>query len=548
MTVTLTLPDERAPVTIEDFLRLLLRNALLLIVVTVIGAAAGYGYSYTKAEVYQASALGFVSGAAGTNTDPATGTQGEYSKAQFYLPLFQTRTVGQAIVDRLGTGGNPDAVAGSLTATLDPNAPIITVTATAGTAQEASDIANASIEAVAAEADSLEPGSGAQLRAYQVAQQPGAPIGPDRTRYGAAGAAVGLVIALGLAWLRNRNDSRIRTADDIRTALAVPSLGVLPDAKDFARPKKGPLPEPRSFHAREALRKIRTNLRYVDVDEPPRSIVVTSTAPGEGKSTVAANLARVMSRAGQRTLLIDADLRRPVEARQFGIDGSVGLSQLLAGGVDLADVIIEDPASRVRILPAGEIPPNPSELLGSRRMHELVAALSEEYFVIIDAPPVLAVTDAQLLARHTDGAILVAVPGRTRSEGATRAVEAIRGVGGKVFGVVMNRAPQGRLTRMAYGDAEYGYSAQGYGSRKYAYGYAKGQVTGPEAEVEVADDVVRAETPQSVVPEQSAPAHTHTGDPAPASDGARAAVAPAARGGRRMRRVEDPSPQEGQGR
>lgn len=541
MAGTSTLPDERALVTIEDFLRLLLRNALLLIVVTLIGAAAGFGYSFTKPEVYQASALGFVRGAGGggEQTDPNAATQGEYSKAQFYLPLFQTRAVGQGIADSLGTGADPDAVAGSLFATLDPNAPIITVTATAGSPQEASDIANASIQAVAAESDKLEPGSGQQLVAYQVALVPSAPISPDRQKFLLAGAGVGLVLALAIAWLRNRNDSRIRTADDIKTTLAVPALGVLPDAKDFARPKKGVLPEPRSFHAREALRKFRTNLRYVDVDSPPRSIVVTSSAPGEGKSTVAANLARVMARAGQRTLLIDADLRRPIEARQFGIDGSVGLSQVLAGSVDLADVITEDPASPVRILPAGEIPPNPSELLGSRRMHELVAALSDEYFIIIDAPPVLAVTDAQLLARHTDGAILVAVPGRTRVEGATRAVESIRGVGGKVYGVVMNRAPQGRLTRMAYGDPEYGYSSQGYGSRRYSYGYAKGQVTGPEAEVEVADDVISAPTPRSVRPE------TPEDSEATETLGAHEAAGAADRGGRRMRRVNGPTGPEG---
>lgn len=486
--------------TIEDFFRLLLRNAVLLIVTAVLGAVVGYGYSYTKPEVYQATALGFVRNAAGSGAS-SDGTQGQYSKAQFYLPLFQTRAVGKSIVATLGGDGDPDAIAGSLMTTLDPNAPIITVTATAGSPQEASDIANASVAAVAKEADTLEPGTGSQLVAYQTAQVPGAPVAPDRRKFALIGLAVGLLLGLGLAWLRNRNDSRVRTVDDIRSALAVPSLGVLPEAKDFVRGKDGLLPEPRSFHSREALRKVRTNLRYIDVDEPPRSIVVTSSAPGEGKSTVAANLARVMSRAGQRTLLIDADLRRPVEARQFGLDGAVGLSQLLAGTVSLSDVIQEVPGGMLSILPAGEVPPNPSELLGSRRMHELVRELEREYFVIVDAPPVLAVTDAQLLTRHADGAILVAIPGRTRVEGLSRAVDSVRGVGGKVFGVVMNRASKGRINRIAYGDAEYGYSAYGYGSRGYAYGYSKGEITGPEAEVEVPEDVAAAPAPETVVPE-----------------------------------------------
>lgn len=500
-----------SPVTIEDFFRLLLRNLALLLVAVLVGGGLGFAYSYTRPAEYQASALGFVRGATGGGTSQTDqGTQGQYSQAQFYLPLFQTRAVGEGITRSLHLQESPDAVAGSLVSTLDPNAPIITVTATAATPRQASDIANASIAAVAAEANKLSPGTGDQLVAYQSALVPGAPVRPDRKRYALLGAAIGLLLGLGLAWLRNRNDSRVRTVDDIRTAVAVPSLGVLPESKDFARPKSGLLRDPRAFHAREALRKLRTNLRYADVDRPPRSIVITSSAPSEGKSTVAAHLARVMARAGQRTLLIDADLRRPVEAQQFGVDGSIGLSQLLAGTVALADVLQADPDSRLTVLPAGEVPPNPSELLGSRRMHELVAELSEDYVIVIDAPPVLAVTDAQLLSRHADGAILVAVPGRTRIEGLTRAVEAIRGVGGTVYGVVMNRASASRLTRLAYGDAEYGYSAYGYGSQRYSYGYAKGRVTGPEAEIEVADDVVTAPTPASVVPEGPGAAGTGT--------------------------------------
>ncbi|NOJ99423.1 CpsD/CapB family tyrosine-protein kinase, partial [Corallococcus coralloides] len=159
---------------------------------------------------------------------------------------------------------------------------------------------------------------------------------------------------------------------------------------------------------REALRKLRTNLRFVDVDNPPRSIVITSSAPAEGKSVVSANLARVIAGTGQPTLLIDADLRRPQVAKEFGIDGGVGLSQLLAGAVSLDDVIHEVPGSLLSVLPAGQIPPNPSELLGSRRMQDMIRELGRHYFVVIDAPPVLAVTDAQLLTRHADGAVLVA--------------------------------------------------------------------------------------------------------------------------------------------
>lgn len=467
-------------VTIEDFLRLLLRNALLLIAVTVLGAAAGFGISFLRPAVYSASALGYVSASAQTDEqgNPISQASGnmdfQYAKAQSYLPLFRTRAVGERVVEELGLSQSPDAVAGSLQTTLDPNAPIITVTAFASTPEEASRIADAAVTATAAEALELETGGqggsnvSVALVPYQTALVPGAPISPDRTLYLAAGAASGLLLALGIAWVRDRNDTRLRTADDLAAITDAPLLGTLPDDKDLGRAKDGRLHDPSGFAAREAVRKLRTNLRYVDVDAPPRSIVVTSSAPGEGKSTVAANLARVMARAGQPTLLVDADLRRPMVADEFGIDGAVGLSQVLAGAVSLEDATQPSGTRGLSLLPAGQVPPNPSELLGSRRMHELVEELSRRFFVIVDAPPVLAVTDAQLLARHADGAIVVAVAGRTRSIGLSRSIESIRGVDAKVYGVVFNRASSSRFTRLAYGDAEYGYGGGGY----ERYGYA----------------------------------------------------------------------------
>ncbi len=456
-------------VTIEDFLRFLLRNIILLVAGALLGAGLGYGFSYTKPEIYEASALGYVSASGGTTEDgnpisqAGGNAQVQYQKAQTYLPLFGTRAVGERIVEATGVQMSADEAAGSLTATLDPNAPIITVTAKARNPQVAGEIANAAVEATAAEARMLETGGkegapvAVQLVNYQSALVPSAPVSPDRLKFAAAGAAIGLLLALAIAWLRNRNDSRLRSVDDVQEQLGVPVLGVLPEAKDLSRDKKGRMAEPKDFRSREALRKLRTNLRFVDVDNPPRSIVVTSSVPAEGKSTVAANLARVIARSGQRTVLIDADLRRPVISPGMSVDGAVGLSQVLSGAVRLDDAMQQLKGSNLWVLPSGQIPPNPSELLGSRRMHDLVAELSREMFVIIDAPPVLAVTDAQLLSRHTDGTILVGVSGRSRAEALRKAIDAITGVGANVYGMVLNRVRSTRLGRIAYGDTEYGY-------------------------------------------------------------------------------------------
>lgn len=560
--------------TIEDFLRFLLRNIGLLVVATILGALAGFGYSFTKPEMYSATALGYVSVSAQTDpegnavTQASSNMQFQYDRAQSYLPLFSTRAVGEGIVEKTGLDISPDAAAGSLQATLDPNAPIITVTAIAGTPQEASDLANAAVESAAVEAKKLETGGDAKAQAqvnlvnYQTALTPGAPISPDRKKFAGIGAAAGLVLALGIAWMRNRNDSRIRTVEDLEKAAGAAALGVLPASKDLGRSKQGELLEPRDFRSREALRKLRTNLRFVDVDNPPRSIVVTSSVPAEGKSTVAGNLARVIARSGQRTLLIDADMRRPVIGKAFGLDTEVGLSQLLVGSVTADAAIQRAGDSRLWVLPAGQIPPNPSELLGSRRMHDLVSELGRQFFVIIDAPPVLAVTDAQLLSRHTDGTILVSVPGRTRAEGIRKAVESIRGVGSAVYGVVLNRTTSSRLNRLRYGDAEYGYSTYGnyvYGGKK-GYGYA---VVEPDTDEEVlpAAAAVQDAAPAPILPDAepgaaarpaagAAPAATATpGTPAStasvgSADGsAGSADAPVVPRRRRARRAaEVPSP------
>ncbi|MBB5832762.1 polysaccharide biosynthesis tyrosine autokinase [Brachybacterium aquaticum] len=518
--------------TIEDFLRMMLRNALVLLVLTIVGAVAGLGLSFTRSPVYAASALGYVS--ANTSTDesgsPVAQSGGnmelQYSKAQSYLPLFRTRAVGERVVEDLGLQQSPDSIAGSLQATVDPNAPIITVTAYAGSAEDASAIANSAVEATAAEALELETGAdgrgtpSVQLVPYQTALVPGGPASPDRSRFLLAGAALGLLLGLGLGWLRSRNDSRLRTPEDITALVGVPVLGSLPDVKDFTRTKDGALPEPESFAARESMRKLRTNLRFVDVDSPPRSIVVTSSTAAEGKSTVAANLARVMARAGQPTLLIDADLRRPTVAAAFGVDGKVGLSQLLAKSISVEDALQLSGTRGLTVLPAGHIPPNPSELLGSRSMHELVEEFSRSYFVIIDAPPLLAVTDAQLLSRQVDGALVVAVSGRSRSDELLRGVEAVRSIGGTVYGVVMNRVPSSRLTRIAYGaSAEYG----GYGK---AYDKA--------ANIPEMDEIEIAAIDGREV-ESSAPSHLDSGQ-------ARTTSTPVARtSGRRRADVEPDS-------
>jgi capsular exopolysaccharide synthesis family protein len=204
----------------------------------------------------------------------------------------------------------------------------------------------------------------------------------------------------------------------------------------------------------EALRQLRTNLRFVDVDQPTRAMAITSACPGEGKSTTACNLAIVLAEAGKRVVLVDADLRRPRLAEYLDLEGAIGLTNVLAGQIRVETALQHWGSTGVFVLASGSIPPNPSELLGSRNMADLVAALSAAFdVVIIDTPPLLPVTDAAVLATAVDGTLLVTRHGHTTTSQARQAAEALRAVEGRVLGTVLNMVPGRRAQTYSYYDA-----------------------------------------------------------------------------------------------
>ena len=289
------------------------------------------------------------------------------------------------------------------------------------------------------------------------AEVPGSPISP-RTRLNLLlGLLLGGLIGVGIAVLRHTLDTSVKSSEALEEAADSTPLGTViydPDAG------ASPLVTLRGTPRAEAFRTIRTNLQYVDVDNPPRSVVVTSSLPGEGKSTTACNLAIAVAQAGAKVLLLEADLRRPKVAEYLGVDGSRGLTDVLIGKAPLDSTIIHWNRGMMDFLPAGAIPPNPSELLGSRHMADLLKYLRSRYnVVIIDAPPLLPVTDAAILATVVDGAILVAKYGSTTSEQVADSADALRQVNARILGTVLNFAPVRRRKKYGYG-YEYGY---GYG-------------------------------------------------------------------------------------
>ncbi|GAA4518118.1 polysaccharide biosynthesis tyrosine autokinase [Brevibacterium yomogidense] len=545
--------------TVSDFLRMTIRHAILIAACAIVGAIVAFGIALTRPQVFQASALGYVvtANSAGDVTGINNINTQSVSQAESYIPLFSTQAVAEGVAERTDSDDSAGAIVGSLSATVDPNLPIITVTAQADTADKAQQRANAAVEAVAEEAIKMNNGGEltdnppVRLEPYQTAGLPGAPVAPNFSMFIMSGAGIGLLLGYSVAYYRFRIDTRIRTTRDLEAITDHPNLAVLPSAPAVKR-EDGLMDEPDDFAAREALRKLRTNLRYVNVDSPPRAIVITSSFQGEGKSTIAGNLARVVAESGQRVVLVDADLRRPTVHHSFKVDGTVGLTQAVAGSVDLSQVITATPVEGLFVIPAGQLPPNPSELLGSRKMKDVIERLSAEALVIIDAPPLLPVTDAVLLSVHTDGAIVVVHAGETTQEHLTRAIGNLDKVGSPVLGTVLNKASTKAIGRLVYGDAEYGY---GYGKyqKGYYYGDDKktrmkasktgsvGEITQPAVRpvpayrspgIPASSDTPHNEPPTGAVPVVAATPHNRhvsAATAAPTSTAAAAAAPPSSR-------------------
>lgn len=201
----------------------------------------------------------------------------------------------------------------------------------------------------------------------------------------------------------------------------------------------------------EAYRTLRTNIQFSTFDKKVQVIVITSSGPGEGKSTVSANLSVVMAESGKKTLLIDCDQRKPTVHKKFNLSNQKGLSNFLAGETDLENSFNHTKVENLDVMTSGVKPPNPSELLGSKKMGEFLNSLRDKYdFIILDTPPVLMVTDAQLLSSVSDGTILVVSSGEAQREGAMKAKELLEQVNTKILGVILNKVEESSRSNYGY--------------------------------------------------------------------------------------------------
>ncbi|GAB3163898.1 hypothetical protein GCM10027059_19010 [Myceligenerans halotolerans] len=407
---------------------------------------------------YHASSQAFVSVRGGDDSVSALVAGRNFSAEQVtsYTELVTSPRVLEPVIEELGLADTPASLAARVSAERPKGTVLINIAVTDESPSVAAGVANGIADSLATVVPELETEEGSDTSPVEIstvreATVPEAAASPRPALNVALGLLAGLVLGVGIAVLRDLLDTRVRTPEDIEAVTGASVIGMIP--LDAETPRQ-PLIVSESPHSRraEAFRRLRTNLQFLEVGSGSRCFVVVSALPGEGKSTTAINLAITLADAGSRVAVVDGDLRRPSVSRYLGLEGSVGLTTVLIGKVDLADAMQSWGNENLSVLPSGQIPPNPSELLGSVQMVRTIERLTREYdVVLIDSAPLLPVTDGAILAKMTGGAILVVGAGVAHKAHVHEAAGSLRTVDADLVGTVLNRGEPAERSGYRYG-------------------------------------------------------------------------------------------------
>jgi capsular exopolysaccharide synthesis family protein len=454
---------------LEDYTRVFRTHWLAIFAITLLGGLLAFGWTLTQPKVYTATASAIIT--TGTSTDIGSALVGDnYAKSRVksYVDIAKSRRVAEFVKQDLGLTDSADSLVGRVSVSNPLDTAVLRISANAPTSEQSRALAESWIDGMIYAVALLENGveatddlppldsnlSVVQLRTLDAALAPGAPSSPNVRLSVALGLLVGLALGVGYALIKNAFDKRIRNASHVEQNFDLAVIGTIPF--DSGISKNGVLSTTTDFFTTESLRQLRTNLQFMDVDHPPRIIVVTSSVPGDGKSTVTVKLAEAIAESGKKVILVDADLRRPSIAEYLGLLPGVGLTDVLIGRATPDQVLQRyGESGLLKVLGAGPVPPNPSELLGSETMKHLLESLDPEAMILIDTPPLLPVTDAAILTARTDGALVVARAGKTTIDVLDRALANLDKVKGRALGIVID-----------------GVSRKGAGSDAYTKSYS----------------------------------------------------------------------------
>jgi succinoglycan biosynthesis transport protein ExoP len=500
--------EQEQGITIRGFTRILRRRWLLMVLCAVAAGAAATAYSASQPKLYQGTASLLFRDAGLDQTlfgSTYFAAQDPAREAATNTKLVSLGVVSQLTSQALGDRVSPGQVQSEVAVEAAGQSNVVSITATDGNPQLAALIPNTfaqqyirfrrdadrskvndALTLVRQQVAQLSPAqrntaSGRSLldrteqlkilaslqtgnaELVQQASVPTAPSSPTPKRDGIIGGILGLLLGVGVALILERLDRRIKDPAELSEIFGRPILGAIPESREIGAPEQGF--GVLSSGDAEPIRMLRANLRYFNVDREIKSVLITSAAPAEGKSTVALHLAAAAASSGARVVLVEADLRRPTLSVRLALTGSYGLSQVLAGvrdlrsAIDQVDGTAKDGGQPLHVLPSGPIPPNPTDLIESDRMRQIIKALERAYdLVVIDTPPTSIVSDAIPLVNEVSGVLVVGRIGQTTRDAARHLHSQLENLNADVLGVVINSI--GRGTR---------YGGYGYG---YGYGYA----------------------------------------------------------------------------
>lgn len=450
---------------------------ILLTLGVATGSAAAVNVVMTP--MYESTTRLFVSTQSIENTaELLQGSSFTQQRVKSYADIVTSPAVLSPVIAELNLDTSATDLAERMTALVPLNTVIVEIRVQDENPYMAKDIADAIGNSLKDAVAELETPDGEVFSPIKLSVvQPGTldfePVSPRQLLNLGLGGLLGLVLGFGLALLAESLDVRIRLSTDLEQLGVKAILGGIAMTDDA---RKNPLivhANPKSQRA-EAYRHLRTSVQFVQAAGERKSFVVSSAMPGEGKSTTTVNLAITFAQAGLKVLLLDADMRKPKVHRYLGIEGSVGLSDLLAGRYGLETVRQRWGNLQLDVIPAGQVPPNPSELLASHGLQRLLEYAENNYDVVIfDTPPILPVTDAAILGKQTGGIVLVVAVGKSRKSQVAFAIKQVEAIDAHVLGVVQNMVPTKGIEAKAY-QTGYGYGyGYGYGAYVEAYGAPK---------------------------------------------------------------------------
>jgi succinoglycan biosynthesis transport protein ExoP len=447
-------------VELTRYLRFAQRWWWLIVLGVALGGLTGYGVSHLLTPIYRSTATLLVNQTQVPGTIAYNDILTSERLTKTYRELITKRPILEQVIEEQGLTMSPAELAEMVDVSVVRETQLLRLSVEHEDPQRAQMLANAIAYAfIETNADDslTRPGS---VSVVEIGELPGSPVKPRILLNTALAALAGLAIAVGVALLFEYLDDTVKAAEDLETAGLVALGGVARFPRPRTEAESLMVGSQRRSSAAEAYKVLRTNVEFSTLDRPGQTLLVTSANPGEGKTTTVANLALAIAQTGKRVVVVDSDLRRPNLHKVFGLSNTGGLSSaLLSKEASLDGYVQSTRFENLAVLTSGPLPPNPSELLSSRRLDTVVEALKRETDVLVfDSPPALPVADASILASKVDGTMLVVDSGKTRVDALRRACETLGRSKTKVLGGILNKL-----------------SAKGRGYYYYYYYYGTGE-------------------------------------------------------------------------